>query len=546
VKPFSRLLDALSYQPQRNLKIRLLADYFSRTHDPDRGYGLAALTGVLDFAHAKPALLRGLAAERVDPELFAWSYDYVGDLAETISLIWPKAGDEATPHSLGEIVAALQHTSKSSLPGFIAAQLDRMSRTERFAFMKLITGGLRVGVSARLAKTALAEWSGKPLLEIEEVWHGLTPPFLDLFAWLEGRAGPPKAKGKTRFRPVMLAHPLDEADLQLLDPKDFMAEWKWDGIRVQLVCENGERRLFSRTGDDISNAFPDVLEPAPDNAVIDGELLIIKNGKVESFAELQQRLNRKEVTSRMMQERPAGILAYDLLLDGPEDLRGRSFKERRALLEGFVMRASSPRLNISPLVEFKSWEELAAKRAQGAEDGAPVEGLMLKRRDSRYEAGRITGLWYKWKRDPHLIDAVMMYAQRGHGKRSSFYSDYTFGVWRGQGEDRELVPVGKAYFGFTDEELKEIDRFVRNNTIGRFGPVREVVHEDGRGLVLEVAFEGLQRSTRHKSGVAMRFPRINRLRWDKPPREADTIEALEKLLQAQRPMAEASTSEGSN
>jgi len=530
VKPFSRLLDALSYQPQRNLKIRLLADYFSRTPDPDRGYGLAALTGVLDFAHAKPALLRGLAAERVDPELFAWSYDYVGDLAETISLIWPKAGDEATPHSLGEIVAALQHTSKSSLPGFIAAQLDRMSRTERFAFMKLITGGLRVGVSARLAKTALAEWSGKPLLEIEEVWHGLTPPFLDLFAWLEGRAGPPKAKGKTRFRPVMLAHPLDEADLQLLDPKDFMAEWKWDGIRVQLVCENGERRLFSRTGDDISNAFPDVLEPAPDNAVIDGELLIIKNGKVESFAELQQRLNRKEVTSRMKQERPAGILAYDLLLDGPEDLRGRSFKERRALLEGFIVRASSPRLNISPLVEFKSWEELAAKRAQGTEDGAPVEGLMLKRRDSRYEAGRITGLWYKWKRDPHLIDAVMMYAQRGHGKRSSFYSDYTFGVWRGQGSDRELVPVGKAYFGFTDEELKQIDRFVRNNTVERFGPVREVVHEPDQGLVLEVAFEGLQRSTRHKSGVAMRFPRINRLRWDKPPAEADRLETLEKML----------------
>ncbi|MFZ1991884.1 MAG: cisplatin damage response ATP-dependent DNA ligase [Alphaproteobacteria bacterium] len=546
MKPFSRLLDALSYQPQRNLKIRLLADYFSRVPDPDRGYGLAALTGVLEFAHAKPALLRSLVAERVDPELFAWSYDYVGDLAETISLIWPKGEANAPPHSLGEIVEALQHTSKTSLPGFIAAQLDRMSVIERFALLKLITGGLRVGVSARLAKTALAEWSGKALNEIEEVWHGLAPPFLDLFAWLEGRAGPPKAKGKTRFRPVMLAHPLDEADLALLDPAEFMAEWKWDGIRVQLVCENGERRMFSRTGDDISNAFPDVLEHAPDNVVIDGELLIMREGKVQSFAELQQRLNRKEVTSRMIEERPAGIIAYDLLLDGTEDLRARALQERRSLLEGFVVRRGSPRLTISPLVAFATWEELAAKRAAGAEDGAPVEGLMLKRRDSRYEAGRITGLWYKWKRDPHLIDAVMMYAQRGHGKRSSFYSDYTFGVWRGEGHDRELVPVGKAYFGFTDEELKEIDRFVRNNTVGRFGPVREVVHEDERGLVLEVAFEGLQRSTRHKSGIAMRFPRISRLRWDKPPREADTIDALEKLLEVQRPMAEASASEGSN
>jgi DNA ligase-1 len=530
MKAFAHLLDSLSYQPQRNLKITLLADYFARVPDPDRGYGLAALTGVLEFAHAKPALLRGLVAERVDAELFGWSYDYVGDLAETISLIWPKGGTEAEPHALGEVVAALQHTSKASLPAFIAAQLDRMPVIERFAFLKLITGGLRVGVSARLAKTALAEWSGKPLGEIEEVWHGLTPPFLDLFAWLEGRAGPPKGKGKTRFRPVMLAHPLDEADLALLDARDFMAEWKWDGIRVQLVCENGERRMFSRTGDDISHAFPDILERAPDNAVIDGELLIVRDGKVDSFAELQQRLNRKSVTSRMMVERPAGIIAYDLLLDGAEDLRNRPFEERRRVLEGFVMRTHSPRLTISPLVEFKTWEELAEKRAHGAEDGAPVEGLMLKRRDSRYEAGRIAGLWYKWKRDPHLVDAVMMYAQRGHGKRSSFYSDYTFGVWRGEGADRELVPVGKAYFGFTDEELKEIDRFVRNNTVASFGPVREVVHEDERGLVLEVAFEGLQRSTRHKSGIAMRFPRINRLRWDKPPREADTIDALEKLL----------------
>jgi ATP-dependent DNA ligase len=529
MKRFAELLDGLSYQPQRNLKIRLLVDYLSKVADPDRGYALAALTGTLSFVHAKPAILRGLVTDRVDSELFGWSYDYVGDLAETISLIWP-TNKPRRDCTLGEVVDALQRTSKASLPALIAQRLDEMPVSERFAFVKLMTGALRVGVSARLAKSALAEWSSKPVGEIEEVWHGLSPPFTDLFAWLENRAGPPKANGKTRFRPVMLAHALDEADLSALDPTEFVAEWKWDGIRVQFVSEGGEQRLFSRTGDDITAAFPDIVEIARGQFALDGELLIINNGEVKTFAELQQRLNRKQATPRMMEERPAGIIAYDLLGEGDEDLRGLGFDARRARLGQFVMRVGSPRLLLSPLVAFATWEELAEKRAAGAEDGAPVEGLMLKKRMAVYEAGRVKGLWYKWKRDPHLVDAVLMYAQRGHGKRSSFYSDYTFGVWRGQGAARELVPVGKAYFGFTDDELKEIDRFVRDHTINRFGPVREVTHEADQGLVLEVAFEGLQRSTRHRSGIAMRFPRINRLRWDKPPREADTIEELERIL----------------
>ncbi len=329
----------------------------------------------------------------------------------------------------------------------------------------------------------------------------------------------------------MLAHALDEKELASLDPKDFAAEWKWDGIRVQLAAHARTRKMFSRTGEDVSGAFPDLMAAAEFDATLDGELLVLVDGEVQPFATLQQRLNRKQVSAKMMAEMPAGVIAYDLLFEEGEDLRALPFVARRARLEAFIAKIANPRFKISPLVPFTSWEELAAARAKAADGTAgPVEGLMLKRRDAPYTAGRVTGLWYKWKRDPHLVDAVLMYAQRGHGKRSSFYSDYTFGVWREGEEGRELVPVGKAYFGFTDEELKEIDRFVRNHTTGRFGPVREVTHTEEEGLVLEVAFEGLQRSTRHRSGIAMRFPRISRLRWDKPPREADTIEALEHLL----------------
>ncbi len=271
------------------------------------------------------------------------------------------------------------------------------------------------------------------------------------------------------------------------------------------------------------------------DGAIDGELLVLREGRVQSFNVLQQRLNRKQVTPAMLVDFPAHIRAYDLIVAEGEDLRDRPFAARRTLLESFIARVGSPRIDLSPLVPFDTWEALAASRldpasAAAGEDAEAIEGLMIKRRDSAYMPGRPKGLWYKWKRDPMAVDCVLMYAQRGHGKRSSFYSDFTFGVWRRGAAGDELVPVGKAYFGFTDEELGQLDRFVRNNTVNRFGPVREVVHSPTEGLVLEIAFEGLQRSTRHKSGVAMRFPRIARIRWDKPPGEADRIEALEVRL----------------
>ena len=294
-------------------------------------------------------------------------------------------------------------------------------------------------------------------------------------------------------------------------------------------------RLYSRTGEDISGSFPDLIEALRLPGAIDGELLIVREGRVQSFNVLQQRLNRKTVNAKLLAEFPAHLRAYDLLVDGDEDLRELPFAERRARLEAFVARLDDPRVDLSPLVPFATWDELAAARAE------PGRGRRRRRRRGgrrrhaqaprrAYVPGRPKGLWWKWKRDPFIVDAVLMYAQRGHGKRSSYYSDYTFGVWTAGEDGDELVPVGKAYFGFTDEELMQIDRFVRRNTVERFGPVREVVHEADQGLVLEVAFEGLQRSTRHKSGVAMRFPRISRLRWDKPPREADRLETLERML----------------
>ncbi len=447
---------------------------------------------------------------------------------------------DKTP-KLSEVIETLARLGKSELLAQLARWLDALDETGRWALLKLVTGGLRIGVSARLAKTAAAALGGKDPQEVELIWPGLAPPYLDLFAWLEGRAEKPSSRDPVPFRPAMLAHAVEEGDFAGLDPKDFIAEWKWDGIRVQAVA--GERadgriaaRLYSRTGEDISAGFPDLTEALRLPGAIDGELLIVREGRVQSFNVLQQRLNRKTVNAKLVSEFPAHLRAYDLLVDDAEDLRPRSFAERRARLEAFVARLGDPRVDLSPLVAFSTWDDLAAARKNPAAAGAgadaeAVEGVMLKHRASPYVPGRPRGPWWKWKRDPYIVDAVLMYAQRGHGKRSSYYSDYTFGVWT-KGEDGDLlVPVGKAYFGFTDEELIQIDRYVRRNTVDRFGPVREVVHEPNAGLVLEVAFEGLQRSTRHKSGVAMRFPRINRLRWDKPPSEADRLETLERMLE---------------
>jgi DNA ligase-1 len=534
MRAFAHLLDRLSLTASRNAKLTLVADYLAETPDPERGWALASLTGDLTFDAAKPAFIRKAVEARMDPVLFGWSYDYVGDLAETVALVWPaKPGANREP-DFSEVVDALRLASRAEVQRLIEGWLDALDADGRWALLKLLTGGLRVGVSARLAKHAAASLGdGVSASDVEELWHALKPPYEDLFAWLEGRSERPSTDNPGRFRPVMLAQAIDEAvDFARLDPADYAAEWKWDGIRVQAVSERGQRRLYSRTGDDISKSFPDVLEALEFEGALDGELLVLREGRVASFGDLQQRLNRKTADAKLMALHPAGVRAYDLLLDGEEDIRHLAFAERRKRLEAFVGRLKTSRIDLSATQPFETWDQLAQLRADPPEgDARAAEGLMLKRWDSIYEGGRPKGPWFKWKRDPRLIDAVLMYAQRGHGKRSSFYSDYTFGVWKeDENGDRHLTPVGKAYFGFTDEELKLLDKFVRDHTIERFGPVRSVKANWDFGLVLEVAFEGLQRSTRHKSGVAMRFPRISRIRWDKPAREADELATLEKML----------------
>jgi DNA ligase-1 len=531
VRAFSQLLDDLVYTRSRNTKLKLIGDYLRETPDPDRGYGLAALTGTLSIPTVKHAAVRAIAEERVDPVLLYMSRDYVGDMAETVALLWPTAADgvpevdDATIR-ISNAVERLRSASRIEAPHVLASMLDHLDASGRFALLKLATGGLRVGINARLAKQAFADAFGLQVEAVEEVWHGLAPPFAERFDWAEGRSPQPAVRDVPVFRPFMLAHPLENAKVSL---DDYAAEWKWDGIRVQLVHAGGETRLYSRTGDDISGSFPDVAEAFRTRGVLDGELLVrgedqgvadVHGGAAASFNALQQRLGRKNVSQKMIGAYPAFVRLYDVLFDGDEDLRELSWSDRRARLERLTAPLDPERFDVSQLIDAESFAQLGDLRLN-ARDVA-IEGIMLKRRDSPYVAGRRAGLWYKWKRDPLTADCVLMYAARGSGKRSSYYSDYTFGCWSDSGE---LLPVGKAYFGFTDEELKWLDRWIRGHTVQRFGPVREVE----KSLVLEVAFDSIHASKRHKSGLAMRFPRISRIRIDKPAAEADRLATLQAM-----------------
>ncbi|MBD3729990.1 MAG: cisplatin damage response ATP-dependent DNA ligase [Sphingomonadales bacterium] len=528
---FAALVDALTYTTGRNAKLALLAHYLRETPDPDRGWALAALTDGLDFPAVKASTIRNLMAERVDPLLWTLSRDFVGDTAETASLLWPEApGDDAvTPPTVSQVVEMLGNMTRATVMSELPKLLDRLDANGRYALIKLATGAMRIGISARLAKTAFAQAFDVPVDEVEEYWHGLQPPYAPLFAWASGAAPAPDLAELPTFRPFMLAHPLEDG--AVVDLADYAAEWKWDGIRVQLVRAGEETRVFSRSGDDISASFPDLADALPFPAVLDGELLVRgshqggEDGGAASFNALQQRLGRKSVSKKMLADCPAFLRLYDVLLLRGEDLRELPWSARRARLEALMGVLPDRRFDLSQLVEARDFAHLAQLREQARD--AAIEGLMLKRRDSPYVAGRRTGLWYKWKRDPLLVDCVLMYAQRGSGKRSSFYSDFTFGCWDGDPEQgAELLPVGKAYFGFTDEELKQLDRHVRQHTVNRFGPVRET----DKSLVFEVAFDSVHASKRHKSGLAMRFPRIHRIRWDKPAHEADRIAALAALV----------------
>lgn len=532
MEAFASLLDRLYYTQGNLAKAAILQDYLRRTPDPDRGYAVAALAGTLTFDVFKRHMIGEVVEAHVDPHLFALSRDYVGETSETVAHIWPdREGVTKLTRlpPLAEVVAQFSGQSKPAIKDYLILLLNSATPEQRWAFLKLGTGSLRVGVSARFMKTVLAQYGGKDIAEIEALWHGLTPPYEDLFAWLEGRRASLTVDDVLAFHPLMLSHPLEE-DIATITAPDFAAEWKYDGIRVQLVARDGTSRLYSRNADDISDAFPDLIAGISGTAVLDGELLIKRAGTIASFNELQQRLNRKQPSRKLMQEYPPHLAVYDILSADGEDLRGLPWTARRQRLELWLAAHPDPRLSLSALLPFTAIGELEQLRLQADRSaGNHVEGLMLKRRTSPYIAGRPKGHWYKWKRDPLAVDAVLMYAQRGSGKRSSYYSDYTFGLW----QDGTLLPIGKAYSGFTDQELRRLDNWIRTHTLNQFGPVRDVAKE----LVFEVAFDSVHRSKRHKSGYALRFPRISRIRWDKPAAEADLLSALVPHVQNAAPDA---------
>ena len=526
MKQFSQLLENLLFSPRRNDKLAHLVSWLRAASGDSRGFGVAAITGDLNLPHVKGKMIRDLASSATDEVLFALSYDFVGDLAETVSLLWPKSDVPLNSEfSIEDIVSQLQTASRKESEILMRHWLDHMPQTQKWALLKMATGGLRVGVSARLMRLAIAEAFDAAVEEIEEVWPLITPPYHDLFAWLEGQAERPSAEGRSVFRPLMLAHPLEEADQQKYDLAQFHIEWKWDGARVQLAASEEGVKLFSRSGDDISAAFPELVQPLGWQGVLDGELLAGNPDCLGSFNDLQQRLNRKGASKSQMAKQPVFMRCYDILQSGQTDVRHLPLKERKPLLEEVAHLLPQTHFDISEAVEAKGWEELTVLRDQ-CRDNPLIEGVMLKDKEGSYQLGRIKGQWFKWKRDPLEADLVVLYAQRGHGKRSSLYSDFTLAAWTETETGPALVPVAKAYSGFTDAELRKLDKFVRDHTTQKFGPVREVEPK----LVVQIAFDSIHRSPRHKSGVAMRFPRFHTIRWEKECEDAAHLSELEQLL----------------
>ncbi len=523
---FAELVHRLFFTSGNLAKARILRAYIEKTPDPDRGWAIAILSGRLHLTLFKRSLINSLIKSRVDPYLFDLCYDYVGELSETVALLWPTSNRDTKSKlpSLTNILETLESCSKAEIEEYVGNLLDQMSPQQRWAFLKIGTGGLRVGMSARSVKSVLADIGKVDLDEVEQLWHAIEPPFEELFSWLSGKAEKPDISGKLSFTPLMLAHPVDVKSLDFINPKEWFAEWKYDGIRVQLVNSEKGSAIFSRSGENISTSFPELSKETTDNSILDGELVVMRGKEIGSFNDLQKRLNKRKPTKKDIENYPTIVIVYDLLSFREESFRKKTLSERRTVLESLFKKGkTSCKLILSPTIPFQDSEELQRIVEDLRKNRVnQFEGLMIKKKGSEYVSGRPKGEWFKWKKEPHLVDAVLMYAQRGHGKRSSFYSDYTFGLW----EENNLLPIGKAYFGFTDAELGLLDKWVRNNTVDRFGPVRGVKP----GLVIEIAFDSIHHSNRHKSGVALRFPRVNRIRWDKPVKEADTMATLKDLL----------------
>ena len=528
MKRFAALFNAIDQSTKTTVKVAALANYFSAAPDDDRLWTIALFSGRRPKRAVTTTKLREWAAERANIPLwlFEESYSIVGDLAETITLVLPPNPTQ-DDQSLAAWIAALREIytqDEEARKAFVLDAWATLGGTERFIFNKLITGGFRVGVSQKLMTRALSRATGKPEPELahrlmgnwhpdDTTWHGL----------VEAEDASADA---SRPYPFYLAYGLEAEPQELGDPQDWRAEWKWDGIRGQLILRDGAYFVWSRGEELMTDRFPELARTVdfmPDGTVLDGELLVWPGGQPapSSFNALQARIGRKTVPKKLLAEAPVVLHAYDLLEWQGQDIRSRPFAERRALLEqACAALPDDAPIRLSPQLTFPTWDALADQRATARE--AQAEGVMLKRADSPYLAGRKKGDWWKWKLDPLTIDAVMIYAQSGSGRRANLFTDFTFAVWKGN----DLVPFTKAYSGLTDAEFRKITAWVRKNTLERFGPVRKVTPHH----VFEIAFEGIQRSTRHKSGVALRFPRMLRWRQDKPLQDANTLADLEEML----------------
>lgn len=528
MKAFARLYTALDETTATGEKVAALAAYFRAAPPADAAWAIHFLIGRRPKRLVAAADLRAWAAAEagVPDWLFEESYHAVGDLAETITLLLPDTAastDRSLAHWVEERLLPLRGQDRDVQRAEMVRAWRELGRIERYVWNKLMTGAFRVGASARLVERALAQASGMDEGVIAHRLMGAWEPTPEFHLRL--LAADTRDADVSRPYPFFLAYALEDAPDSLGDPAEWSAEWKWDGIRAQLVRRTGRTFLWSRGEELLSGRFPEVEAAAgllPEGTVLDGELLPWAGDAPLPFAQLQRRIGRKSLGRRILEEVPVVLVAYDLLEEGGNDLRGQPLVERRGRLAALLARTpGAGRLILSPVVEAGSWEEVAAARRTARERGA--EGLMLKRLASAYGVGRRRGDWWKWKVDPLAVDAVLMYAQPGSGRRAGLYTDYTFGVWEGE----RLVPFAKAYSGLTDAEIRRVDAFVRRNTLEKHGPVRVVKPE----LVFELSFEGIQRSTRHKSGVAVRFPRMTRWRTDKTAAEADTLETVRGLLE---------------
>ncbi|NRB04580.1 MAG: ATP-dependent DNA ligase [Rhodobacteraceae bacterium] len=526
MKQFAALFNALDQTTKTKPKVAALAAFFAEAPEADRVWTIAMFSGRRPRRAVTTTKLREWAAEvaGIPLWLFEEAYPIVGDLAETVTLVLPPA-DTVSNQGLTQwidTIRALSDQPEEVRKSVIQDAWTQLEPTERFLFNKLITGGFRIGISQKLMTRALAQATDKDEAELAHRLMGDWDPAQT--SWHDLIEAEDSAAGASRPYPFYLAYALEDAPEALGAPQDWQAEWKWDGIRGQVILREGQHFVWSRGEELMTDRFPELARAAdflPMGTVLDGELLVWGEDGPQSFNALQKRIGRKTVPKKLLQEAPVCLYAYDLLEEHGEDLRGLPFSERRARLEALCS-ALPPEsaVRLAPQVPFETWEDLATTRLTARE--VQAEGLMLKRADSPYLVGRKKGDWWKWKLDPLTIDAVMIYAQSGHGRRANLFTDFTFAVRNGD----DLVPFTKAYSGLTDDEFRKITAWVKKNTLQRFGPVRQVTPEH----VFEIAFEGIQASTRHKSGVALRFPRMSRWRHDKPVGEANTLDDLKEML----------------